>query len=247
MRWSTTHSVKALLLAKRDYVNIIQKDGLRLNDFGKENSWFMPMKLITEPGKRNNKYLDFISANLGEGIGSTPEAPHNIEAYTYIPETYFPYNQNEEAWKWMNYIINKKDLPHERPTQGTNGDYPEISFTFISNTIEGLMGIEPNAPENRVVTASHLPQDVEWLEVDYLPMGEHELAIRHNGLTETSLTNTSEQPLEWEARFYGKHDTITVNGTAMKAKKKKVNGVKLSYVVYEVSANGEAIASVASH
>lgn len=109
------------------------------------------------------------------------------------------------------------------------------------------MGIEPNAPENRVVTASHLPHDVEWLEVDYLPMGEHELAIRHDGLTETSLTNTSEHPLEWEARFYGKHDTITVNGTAMKAKKKKVNGVKVSYVVYEVPANGEAIASVASN
>ncbi|PSW16519.1 hypothetical protein C9J01_05835 [Photobacterium rosenbergii] len=230
-----------------NYVNIIQKDGLRLNDFGKENSWFMPMKLITEPGERNNKYLDFISANLGEGIGSTPEAPHNIEAYTYIPETYFPYNQNEEAWKWMNYIINKKDLPHERPTQGTNGDYPEISFTFISNTIEGLMGIEPNAPENRVVTASHLPQDVEWLEVDYLPMGAHELAIRHEGLTETSLANTSEKPLEWEARFYGEHDSITVNGTAMTAQMKEVNGVKLSYVVIEVPANGEAIASVASN
>ncbi len=35
-----------------NYVNIVQKDGLRLNDFGKENSWFMPMKLITEPGER---------------------------------------------------------------------------------------------------------------------------------------------------------------------------------------------------
>lgn len=229
-----------------NYVNIIQKDGLRLNDFGKENSWFMPMKLITEPGERNDNYLSFISENLGEGIGSTPEAPYNIEAYTYIPETYFPYNQNEEAWKWMNYIINKKDLPHERPTQGTNGDYPEISFTFISNTIEGLMGIEPNAPENRVVTASHLPQDVEWLEVDYLPMGEHELAIRHDGLTETSLTNTSEETLVWEARFYGEHDSITVNGTAMEAMKKKVNGVIVSYVLVDVPANGEAVASVAT-
>ncbi|MGF1701915.1 hypothetical protein L4D09_16625 [Photobacterium makurazakiensis] len=227
-----------------NYVNIIQKDGLRLNDFGKENSWFMPMKLITEPGVRNDNYLDFISLNLGDGIGSTPEAPNNIEAYTYIPETYFPYNRNEEAWKWMNYIINKKDLPHERPTQGTNGDYPEISFTFISNTIEGLMGIEPNAADNRIVTASHLPQDVEWLEVEYLPMGEHELKVRHEGLNHTEITNTSDQALTWEARFYGEYDTIFVNNTAMQAKKKKINGIMLSYIVINTPANESASAHV---
>ncbi len=55
----------------------------------KENSWFMPMKLITEPGERNDKYLDFISEQLGNGIGdkNAPNAPKNIEAYTYIPDT----------------------------------------------------------------------------------------------------------------------------------------------------------------
>ncbi|PSW22145.1 hypothetical protein C9I98_02445 [Photobacterium sanctipauli] len=227
-----------------NYVNIVQKDGLRLNDFGKENSWFMPMKLITEPGVRNNRYLDFISANLGEGIGSTPEAPNNIEAYTYIPETYFPYNQNEEAWKWMNYIINQKDLPHERPTQGTNGDYPEISFTFISNTIEGLMGVEPNAAGHQVTTASHLPHDVEWLEVEYLPMGEHELKIRHEGLSYSTVTNTSEHALTWEARFYGDHSQILIDGVAKQAQQKEVNGVVVSYVTHDIAPNGVAIAQL---
>lgn len=43
--WSIADPEKPLA----NYVNIVQKDGLRLNDFGKENSWFMPMKLITEP------------------------------------------------------------------------------------------------------------------------------------------------------------------------------------------------------
>ena len=100
----------------------------------KENSWFMPMKLITEPGERNDKYLDFISEPLGNGIGdkNAPNAPKNIEAYTYIPDTYFPYDRNQEAWKWMRYIVGIKDNPHERPVQGTNGDYPEISFTFVA-------------------------------------------------------------------------------------------------------------------
>lgn len=220
-----------------NYVNIVQRDGFRMNDFGKENSWFMPMKLITEPGERNDRYLDFIAENLGDGIGSTPEAPYNIEAYTYIPETYFPYNRNAEAWKWMQYIMDIKDEPHERPTQGTNGDYPEISFTFISNTIEGLMGIKPDAANHRVVTASHLTTDIDWLQVEQLPMGEHELTLRHDGLERSMLTNTSEQNLEWEAWFYGDYPTLTVDGQSVPAEHKLVNGQRVSYVTVTLAAN----------
>ncbi|WP_063344129.1 hypothetical protein [Vibrio jasicida] len=220
-----------------NYVNIVQRDGFRMNDFGKENSWFMPMKLITEPGERNDSYLDFITENLGDGIGSTPEAPYNIEAYTYIPETYFPYNRNAEAWKWMQYIMDIKDEPHERPTQGTNGDYPEISFTFISNTIEGLMGIKPDAANHRVVTASHLTTDIDWLQVEQLPMGEHELTLRHDGLERSTLTNTSEENLEWEAWFYGDYPTLIVDEQSVSAKHKYVNGQKVSYVIVTLTAN----------
>lgn len=217
-----------------NYVNIVQKDGVRLNDFGKENSWFMPMKRVTNPGERNDKYLDFIAEKLGDGIGSTPEAPNNIEAYTYIPETYFPYNRNEEAWKWMQYIMDKKDEPHERPTQGTNGDYPELSFTFISNTIEGLMGIKPNASEDRIITASHLTNDIEWLEAKHLIMGEHELTVRHEGVNKTSLTNNSTQSLEWEAWFYGEYPSLIVDGQSTMASQKQINGQLVSYVIVNV-------------
>lgn len=225
--WSIADPEKPL----DNYVNIVQRDGFRMNDFGKENSWFMPMKLITEPGERNDRYLDFIAENLGEGIGSTPEAPNNIEAYTYIPETYFPYNRNEEAWKWMQYIMDIKDQPHERPTQGTNGDYPEISFTFISNTIEGLMGIKPDAAKHRLVTASHLTDDIDWLEVKKLPMGEHELTLRHDGLSKSTLTNTSEHTLEWEAWFYGDYPTLVVDGQSVTSQQKYVNGQMVSYAI----------------
>ncbi|WP_322413246.1 hypothetical protein, partial [Clostridium perfringens] len=65
-----------------NYATVLQKDGKKLNDFGKENSWFIPMKLLSEPGERNDKYLDFISEKLGDGIGSTENSPLNIEAYT---------------------------------------------------------------------------------------------------------------------------------------------------------------------
>lgn len=213
-----------------NYARIIDKDGKKKNDFGKENSWFIPMKLITEPGKRNDNYLDYIAENLGNGIGTAPEAPKNIEAYTYIPDTYFPYNRNDEAWKWMQYILSVRDDAHERPSQGTNGDYPEISFTIVSQTVEGMMGVEANAPEHSIVTAPRLPKDVEWVGIDSLEMGEHELAIKHEGLEKTTLTNNSRKPLKWEARFYGDYDYINVNGKKVKTSKKEENGVLVSFV-----------------
>ncbi len=137
--------------------------------------------------------------------------------------------------------MDTKDEPHERPTQGTNGDYPEISFTFISNTIEGLMGIKPNAAEHRVTTASHLTSDIEWLSVDQLPMGEHELTLRHDGLTKSTLSNRSEHALEWEAWFYGDYPTLIVDGQAIRSQTKQVNGQQVSYVIVPIAKNSTRV------
>lgn len=219
------------------YATILQKDGKKLNAFGKENSWFIPMKLLSEPGERNNQYLDFISESLGDGIGTTADAPKNIEAYTYIPEAYFPYNRNEEAWKWMKYIMSVKDEAHERPTQGTNGDYPEISFTFVSHTVEGLMGIEVDAAKKSIVTAPHLSSEIDWVSLDNLKMGENELGVTHNGLTMTTLDNKSSEDLLWEARFYGDYKNIIVDGEYVPAKQKLVNGELVSYANVSVKDN----------
>ncbi|MFU1796399.1 S-layer homology domain-containing protein [Paenibacillus azoreducens] len=219
------------------YARGLAKDGTKYTGFGKENSWFMPMKLITEPGQRNDDYMAFIEQNLGTGIGSTPEAPTNIEAYTYIPDMYFPYNKADLAWKWMKYIIDVKDEPHERPSQGTNGDYPEISFTLTSQIIEGMMGIEPNAGEHQIITAPRLPSEVNDVEAMYIPVGEHEIDVKHTGLTQTQVTNISSKPLTWEARFYGDYNKITVGKQTYGTKHKDVNGVRVSYATITVPAN----------
>ena len=96
--WSVADSMES------GYVRAWGINGERYSDFASENTWFIPLKMITEPGERNSKYIDFILDNLGEGIGTTPLAPNNLEAYTYIPDMLFLYNRNEEAWKWMKYI-----------------------------------------------------------------------------------------------------------------------------------------------
>lgn len=226
------------------YARGIASDGTKYGGFGKENSWFMPLKQITEPGPRNELYLDFILEHLGEGIGSTSESPRNIEAYTYIPETYFPYDRNEDAWKWMKYIISLKDLPHERPAQGTNGDYPEISYTHVTHVIQGLMGIDANMPARKLTTTSRLVDEIGWIELKQLPIRDYELDVRHDGRTRTQLTNNGSQSLSWEARFVGEHDRIWANGQWVDATTIEVNGVKFSAVTLDVAAGETAVARV---
>ncbi|MBK3516193.1 hypothetical protein [Carboxylicivirga marina] len=212
----------------------INKEGVKLTGFGKENSWFMPLKLITEPGKRNDDYLRFISENLGEGIGTTPTAPKNIEAYTYIPDMYFHYNWNDEAWQWMKYILSVKDLPHERPSQGTNGDYPEISYTIISQVVEGMMGITPNANTGQIETAARLAQDIGSVKVNNVRFGDYKVNVEHVDLQKTILTNNSTKKLSWEVCFYGNYKTVKVNGDSINAKQKEINGVLVSYVNIDI-------------
>lgn len=229
------------------YVCAWGPNGEKYSDFSKETSWFIPMKLITEPGERNDEYIDFILQNLGSGIGSTSTAPSNIEAYTYIPDMLFAYNRSDDAWKWMEYIASVKDNPHERPIQGTNGDYPEISFTYVSHTIEGMMGVEPNAGENFVATSPRLPSAVPDATAKYMQIGDYELDLTHSSNTDSTLTNhNADKAITWEARFYGDHKYIQVGSQIFEAKQKELNGETISYVTTSVEPGASVNAKVVS-
>jgi hypothetical protein len=229
-----------------NYARVITKDGTKLYDFGKENSWFIPMKLITEPGTRNDNYIDYFLKNLGNGIGTSDTAPTNIEAYTYIPDMLFPYNRADDAWKWMKYIGDTKDNAHEVASQGTNGDYPEISYTLVSQFVSGMMGVEPNVGEGSVVTAARLPKEIKDFAIDNLVFGNYEINLAHNSNLKSTLKNESKKSLSWEARFYGNYKYILVNGVAKKASHKEVNGVTVSFVKTNVKAGQKVVAAASN-
>ncbi len=223
-----------------DFVCAWGPDGQRYSDFSKETSWFIPLKMISDPGERNDGYIDFLLENLGDGIGTTQTAPNNIEAYTYIPDMLFLYNRSDDAWKWMKYISSIKDDPHERPIQGTNGDYPEISFTYVSHAIEGMMGVEPDAGEKRVATSPRLPSEVSDMAVRYMQIGDYELDLAHNSNTDSTLTNHGQEAITWEARFYGSHPYLKAGDQVLPAKQKEINGVTVSYAQVSVPAGESA-------
>ena len=218
------------------YVSAWGYDGTKYSDFSKETSWFLPLKMITEPGERTDKYLDFIAQNLGNGRGTTPTAPNNIEAYTYIPDMFFLYNRNNEAWKWMKYILSVRDDPHENASQGSNGDYPEISYTLVSQTVEGMMGVTPNAQEKTVMTVPRLPDEVGYVTLKYQQLGDNEIRLTHKGNTASTMTNVSGETLHWKASFYGEFASLRANGVRMQAQQETINGLTVSYVTVPVAA-----------
>jgi len=217
-------------------------DGSPITGWGKENSWFMPMKGIFDAGPRNDAYLDYIDAQAS-GAGR----PANIEAITYLPDTFFRYNHDDTAWKWMQDVYDKREDPHVNRGQGLDGDYPEVSFTLVSQTVEGLMGVAPDAPNHALATVSRLPQDIGWLQVADIPIGADRVTVRHDGLTGSTLTNQSTTTgYDWEARFVGQHRLLSVNGAPTTGKTKVVDGITYTYAAVRVRPGGTATVRVVS-
>ena len=204
-------------------------NGEAVEGWGKENSWFMAMKGITEGGaKRTQAYLDFIN----ERLESKDDIPDNIEAISYIPETFFLHHQNERGWRWMKHIMDnlKQDHAHQTAT-GRNGDYPEVSYVLIRNVVGDLLGLVPNAKENSVTTLSHLPTEVEQLKVDQIKMGQSYLSVEQEKSNKTSLHyHKGGSALSWRAGFPGSYDYLFVNGSKQACSVANDYGQTYSYV-----------------
>lgn len=148
---------------------------------GGETLKFIPFKKLAYEGERNDKLLDYIQ----ECELNPKTREDNIESFTYLPDIFFRHGRSEEAWHWMKHIISQKDLPHEHKSQGTNGDYPEISFTFISHVIEGMMGISVNAVTGEIIVTPCLPKEITDIRLFDLNFGDYsaDIFIENNEIT----------------------------------------------------------------
>ncbi|MFJ9842524.1 hypothetical protein ACIRYZ_18975 [Kitasatospora sp. NPDC101155] len=197
----------------------------------------MPLKGIMDPGTRQTSYLTFIDAQA-----SGPGAPDNLEADTYLPDVFFAHNMSATGWKWMQYVYGNVNA-----SRGSflNADYPEISYTLLSQTVQGLMGVQPDAADQSLTTTSQLPGDIGWLQLASIPVGGDTVTLRHDGAATSTLTNTSATgSLTWTARFPGNHTGITVNGTTQPAQTMTVDGTTYTYATVTVTAGRTAVVQV---
>lgn len=211
--------------------------------WGGEMSWFPPMKGIMEPGTRRNQYMTWLNTTA---LGSTPA---NLEAVTYLPDAFFAVRDGTTAWAWMQYVYNHiNDVHGGYGNNFINADYPEVSFTLVGQAIAGLLGVEPDAPDNRLTTLSQLPSSgMTWLQVSHIPIGTGKITVRHDGTTKSTLTNenpTGGSTYTWHARFSGTYPKITVNGVSQTVKTEQPegsNGPTYTYVEVSVAPQSTAI------
>ena len=226
--FNTTWGVQA---GSDRYVRGYNVKGEALTDFGRENSWFMPMKFITRPSAKTDACLDFIAHAV-----ETPEGrPPNLEAISYLPGVFLPYHRVEEGWRWLEYIIDQRDR-----------EYPEISYTLVSHVVTGLLGVEPNAPEHALLTIAHLPRAVTRLGVRRIPVGAHRVDVTHEGGSRSTVTHAAGPGrLHWTACFDGDHATLRVNGRSRRAQSVTLHGRRASSVLVHLAPGSTATVEVA--
>ncbi|MFF8915600.1 NPCBM/NEW2 domain-containing protein [Streptomyces sp. NPDC015032] len=196
--------------------------GTGYSSWGHEASFLMMLTGLGDHGARTNSYLDFIAAN---------DDDLNVEATSYLPEMYYQYNRSAEGWAWLKKLMTGRD------------SYPEISFLAVSSVIDGMMGVQPDAPHDTVATVPRLTSETPWVEIDHLKVGDNDLKLKHTGTTASTLTNNSGGTVTWEAQFYGTPSTITVNGVAQTPQTKSLYGKTVSYVTVPVAAGASVTAS----
>ncbi|MFE6056979.1 RICIN domain-containing protein [Kitasatospora sp. NPDC056446] len=203
--------------------------GAPVTGWGYEASVLMPVKQLIDPGPRRDALLASIDA-----ADSGPERSANLEAYTYLPDAFFANHDGTTAWKWMRHIYESVGEQHTSG-QMLNGDYPEVPFTLLSQTVQGLLGVEPDAASGTLATTSRLPAAMGWLQVADIPFGSGTVTVRHDGGQRSTVTNTGTADLTWEARFPGEHTRVTVDGRPREARTKAVDGVTYTYATVRLA------------
>jgi hypothetical protein len=215
-----------------NYISGYDKDKKPYTCFGKEPTWFIALKRLISDNKRGIAFLDFLESSLDD----TDNIPCNIEAVTYLPDVFFPYGRLEEGWHWMKYIMDSVSCSHSVIKTGANGNYPEISYTFISDIVENLAGIVPDAPDNALSATSSLPEEISFLNIKNVKMGGHLFDISLKENKSVCLYHTyGRNPLHFQCRFYGNHPVVIVNGRKIKSDVTVYYGKKISSVTVDVA------------
>jgi hypothetical protein len=108
-------------------------------------------------------------------------------------------------------------------------EYPETSFSWIGDMVNGTMGInllftsplesavKGSWVEVMVKTLPALGSKISWAELRNLPIRANEVTVRHEGNRKTKFINQHGPALIWQAAFDGAHETLLVDGKPVTA------------------------------
>ena len=198
---------------------------------------------IIDSNQSCGHYLIYFGAEYNKGRinGLLDELVRNenrlmVESASHMPEIFFRYGRAKDAV----YMIKRLTSPamHRR-------EYPENSFAVAGAFANGLMGIDPDAPNNRITTISNLIPSISYAELEDVPVFANLITVKHTGITATEFKNVSGKTVRWRASFRGNYKYISVDGKRLKASSEKdIMGNAVSYIDLTVPAGVSITASV---
>jgi hypothetical protein len=151
---------------------------------------------IVEPGARREALLDAL-----------PQG-RLVEVNVYLAESYYRAGRFEEGFEALMAQVDP-DLQRR--------EYPENPFTVVGTTVRYLAGIQPLASEGMVETLPALPDRMETLTLEHVPVLSNQIRVDHDGRRGTILRNERGPRLRWRAAFAGSHENLVLNGRLVPA------------------------------
>ena len=154
--------------------------------------------------------------------------------YARLNKDYQLEGQGPKTLEWNSARYEDPDAGYDRLMDaafgpGSRREYPETSFTWIGDLVNGTMGInlEFTSPlesavagywvEVAVVTRPALGTKLSWAELRNLPVRANLVTVRHDGNRQTRMINQRGPALIWKAVFDGAHPKLLVNGKPVPA------------------------------
>lgn len=212
---------------RQEYRSVLYDDG----DFDYfmvgENQAFLHYLFYFDAIQDSTKILDLVDkyeANYNKLI---------VELKSYLPIIFYENGKSELANKM---IIDLCSVRNSRRA------YPENSYTVIEHLTRGLMGINVDAANNRFMSLSRLEKDLEWAQMDNVPLLSNTISVKHFGKTKTIAQNTYGATIKWTAKIPGTHEFLYVNG--IKTTSAQVASGTLPYVFVTIDLEQNATATV---
>lgn len=180
---------------------------------------------------------------LRNGVQKTKTIEHllskrwNVENSSYLPLILYKNGYPEKAYEEMMYLSSPATARRE---------YPEVSFGVVEAVIQGLMGIEGQAPENRISTC-YRSAKIQNSTIKQLPILGTFIDVEHNGPQTSSLINKGNKSFTWRAEFAGNFKKARVGKKTKKLQHAKdANGGAISFLDIPVGAGDAKTVKIVS-
>jgi len=167
------------------------------------------------------------------------ESADEVEPESHYAEVLYKYGVSDPAYEEI--------IDLARPGR-VRQEYPEVSFSVIGATVNGLMGVNIDPVESSadpsaivVTTLPQLTKQTRWAELRNLPVGTGTISIRHEGTEQTVFWNHGKDKLIWRAMFPGTSAKLMVNGKSVRAESRMLHsGQPITWIQIPVDAGMSA-------